>query len=176
MAVKAAVDEVLGRVAPALERAKAKVGGLYAPRANESAEERRNRIDGLLDTLVGATAGDPDALDVAVSTARNILQGGEVPQNSVGKLREARNTIARSMINLDFCEERKVLAGGKQRRGHVQDRLQDHRRVAPSRSGRAAPLPVPRGREKIVDLERAPSGILPRIERRAGVQPARGAA
>lgn len=32
---------------------------------NESAEERRNRIDGLLDTLVGATAGDPDALDVA---------------------------------------------------------------------------------------------------------------
>ena len=39
--------------------------------------------------------------------------GGEVPQNSVGKLRDARNTIARSMINLDFCEERKVLAGGK---------------------------------------------------------------
>ena len=48
--------------------------------------------------------------------------GGEVPQNSVGKLRDARNTIARSMINLDFCEERKVLAGGKHENSqHVLD-------------------------------------------------------
>ena len=106
MAVEAAVDKVLGRVAPALERAMAKAGGLYAPRGNESAEERRNRIDGLLDTLVGATAGDPDALDVAVSTARDILQGGDAVLRTPDQVRQKAERLLADVAGL------RTLAGG----------------------------------------------------------------
>ncbi|MBQ6103760.1 MAG: hypothetical protein IJL06_08825 [Kiritimatiellae bacterium] len=56
MAVKAAVDEVLGRVAPALQQAKLNAASLYAPVAGVPEEERRNTVDFLLDTLVRTAA------------------------------------------------------------------------------------------------------------------------
>ena len=77
MAVKAAVDVYLGRIAPALERAKANAAPLYTPPINDPApEERRNTVDSLLDKLVRATAIDKDALDVAVAGA------GKIPRHS----------------------------------------------------------------------------------------------
>ena len=70
MAVKVAVDEIFGRVPPALNQAKANAVALYAPvNGVPVPEERRNAADGLLDTLVRTTAVDKDALEVAVANA-----------------------------------------------------------------------------------------------------------
>ena len=106
MAVKAAVETVLGRVAPALDQAKAKVAGLYGPRVNVSAEERRNTVDTLLDTLVSATAGDPDALEVAVSTAKNYIQGGDASLRTPDQVRQKAERLLANVAEL------RTLAGG----------------------------------------------------------------
>ena len=107
MTVKAAVDEVLGRVDPAIEQAKAKVAGLYnRPNGNVPAEERRNTIDNLVDTLVRETAADKDALDVAVSGALNFVKSGNAALRSPEEVREKAGRLLADIAEL------RTLAGG----------------------------------------------------------------
>ena len=106
MAVKAAVDEVLGRVAPALQQAKLNAASLYAPAAGVPEEERHNTVDSLLDTLVRTTAVDPDALEVAVANAARFARSGNA------ELRTAEAIQAKGRNLLAAVGELRTLAKG----------------------------------------------------------------
>ena len=101
MAVKAAVDVCFGRVAPALERAKANAGPLYTPPINDPAPQaRRNTVDSLIDKLVRATALDEDALDVAVAGAARILRHSNSALLSLEEVQAKADNILAAVAEL----------------------------------------------------------------------------
>ena len=107
MAVKAAVDEIFGRVPPALNQAKANADVLYAPvNGVPVPEDRRNAADGLLDTLVRATAVDKDALEVAVANPVRFVRG------SNAALRTDAEVQAKGRSLLAAVAELRTLAKG----------------------------------------------------------------
>lgn len=107
MAVSAAVDDVLRRVAPALAQAKANAAELYAPAIGEQHPELlRGQVDALLDTLVRATATDSDALEVAVATARKMLLRGD------SSLRTEENVRGKAGRLMAAVAELREAAGG----------------------------------------------------------------
>ena len=116
MAVKAAVDVFLGRVAPALEQAKMNAAHLYNPPVNDPAPEaRRATVDSLLDTLVRATATDKDALDVAVACAGSVLRRGDSALVSPEQVQAKADNIRAAVAELRAAAkgDRAAFAAGK---------------------------------------------------------------
>lgn len=96
IAVKAAVDEVLARVAPALAQAKLNAAPLYQPVDGAPLPaERREAVDSLLDALVRTTATDPDALEIAVANAPRFARRSNATLRSAAEVQaKGRNLLA----------------------------------------------------------------------------------